>query len=344
MSQPEPSRQLPSTIVVPEFGEVNVRRLRGRTTVSFTILMEPTGEDAEGWQTGVALDASASMTRAYGRGFTGSVPEDVTADYERRGLVKVERTDGRQFRRFSTEAWEDAVRRGFLKKTPNDIEPLARDFISYLAGSLDEDGGTTVIYWACGDGGAFEVVGDFTAEQVKKLAISGPKSHSLGKGTRLLPAVKYFVERFKDAKRGMYLFLTDGALDDLEEVKAYTVKLCKAIQAERRNPVKCVLIGVGEQVNEGQMEELDDLDSGTDVDVWDHKIAKEMRGLVEIFAEVVDENRIIAPKAKILDSSGKVVFRFDDGLPAKVTFDMSPESEWFELHVGGRKVRQTIKG
>ncbi|MGL4551837.1 MAG: vWA domain-containing protein, partial [Gemmataceae bacterium] len=320
------------------------RRAGGRTEVSFTILMEPDGADAEGWQTGVALDASASMTKAYGRGFTGTVPDAAAADYERRGLLKVERTDGRQFRRFSSAAWEDAVKRGFLVPTPNDVEPLARDFISYLAGSLDEDGGTTVIYWACGDGGAFEVVGDFTADQVRKLSFAGPKGHALGKGTRLLPAVKYFVDRFKDAKRGMYVFLTDGKLDDLEEVKAYTVKLCKAIAAGRRNAVKCVLVGVGDQVEEGQMEELDDLDSGTDVDVWDHKIAKEMRGLVEIFAEVVDENRIIAPSARILDASGAVVARFDDGLPAKVSFTMPAASGWFELEVGGRKVRQPVKG
>ena len=79
---------------------------------------------------------------------------------------------------------------------------------------------------------------------------------------------------FADARNGMYIFITDGELNDLEEVKRYTVKLCKDIQAGRRNPLKCVLIGLGENINEGQMEELDDLDSGTDVDIWDHKIAR----------------------------------------------------------------------
>jgi len=36
------------------------------------------------------------------------------------------------------------------------------------------------------------------------------------------------------------------------------------------------------------MVELDDLDSGVDVDLWDHKLAAEMRVLQEIFAEVVE--------------------------------------------------------
>src|SRR5262249_3722611 len=154
--------------------------------------------------------------------------------------------------------------------------------------------GATVIYWACDDGSAYEVVGDFTAEQVRALPFTGPRQHEFGDGTRLLPAVRYFVDRFRDAKRGMYLFLTDGRLDDLGAVKSYTAGLCRDIAAGRRNFVKCVLVGVGDEIDEGQMEELDDLDTGTDVDIWDHKIAKEMRAVVEIFAEVVDENQIIA--------------------------------------------------
>ncbi|MFQ3649676.1 MAG: hypothetical protein SNJ75_05035 [Gemmataceae bacterium] len=64
--------------------------------------------------------------------------------------------------------------------------------------------------------------------------------------------------------------------------------MARDIQAKRRRPVKFVLIGVGSNVNEDQMEQLDDLDTGTDVDLWDHKIASELRQLQDIFAEVVD--------------------------------------------------------
>jgi len=78
------------------------------------------------------------------------------------------------------------------------------------------------------------------------------------------------------------------------------------------------------------------------VDVWDHKIAKEMRGLVEIFAEVVDENQIVAPTAKLYDAFGRVVKQFSDGLPAKVSFRMPATSPWFELEVAGVRIRQSV--
>src|SRR6185503_16982016 len=111
---------------------------------------------------------------------------------------------------------------------------------------------------------------------------------------QLLPAVRYFVERFKDAPWGFYVFITDGELHDLEAVKDYSRRLAKEVASKSRRPLKFVLIGVGPNINERQMEELDDLDTGTDVDLWDHKLAAEMRHLQEIFAEVVDKNARIA--------------------------------------------------
>jgi hypothetical protein len=232
-----------------------------------------------------------------------------------------------------------------LVATPNVVQPIAREMIAYLAGQLDADGGTTVIYWACGgDGSAIEVAGDFTVEQCGAMPVVGPTATQFGNGTRLLPAMKYFVDRFTDAERGMYIFMTDGRLDDLKEVKKYTTTLAKLIQSKKRNPVKCVLVGVGNEVDEEQMEELDDLDTGTDVDIWDHKIAKEMRSLVEIFAEVVSENKIVAPTATIYDDTGAVAIQFTDGLPAKVTFSMPATSRAFELEVGGQRIRQTVVG
>jgi len=222
------------------------------------------------------------------------------------------------------------------------MEPMSREFITYLADQLDEDGGTTVIYWACGDGSATEVLGDFTGEQCKTIKLSGPTKAGFDKGTMLVPAMRYFLMRLRDAARGMYVFLTDGRVYVLDAVKRTTKELAQQIQSGQRKSVKCVLIGVGDEIDEAQMEELDDLDTGTDVDIWDHKIAKDMRSLVEIFAEVVDENQIVAPTGKIYDASGNVVKSFSDGLPAKVTFTMPAGSAWFELDVEGERVRQSI--
>jgi hypothetical protein len=342
------SHQLPSDIVCKEFGEVDIRRLSDRTEVFFTILMEPQGVEAEGWQTGLALDASASMIGAYGISVTagpkGDVPIKLLLKYSIKGWANIVKQDGRDVVIYTDAAVEDALERGYMRRTENEVESLAREMTAYLASSLDADGGTTVIYWACGQSGnEFEECGDFTAEQCKTIMLGGPQKTTFGNGTHLLPAMKYFVDRFKDAKRGMYIFITDGKLDDLDEVKRYTEKLAKSIAAGEHNFVKCVLIGVGSEIDEDQMEELDDLETGTNVDIWDHKIAKEMRSLIEIFAEVVSENQIVAPSAKIYDESGNVAQQFSDGLPAKVMFTLPVESNSFELEVAGRRIMQTIQ-
>ena len=336
------SHQLPSGMVAREFGEVNVRDAGTHLQVSFTILMEPEGKEAEGWQTGVALDASGSMKDWFGRMLVGKVPPEAAAEYRTRGWLVEKVEDGRSVRAFQREAYEDAQEKGFLRFTPNIVQPLAREFIAYLAGSLDADGGTTVIYWACGDGSAFEVLGDFSEDQCRALEVVGPRGVPFGAGTRLSPAVRYFAERFRDADRGMYVFVTDGRLDDLDDVKRYTTALAREIAAGSRNPLKFVLIGVGGELDERQMEELDDLDTGTDVDIWDHKIAGEMRGLVEIFAEVVTENQIVAPTAFVYDSAGNVVRQFSDGLPARVEVPLPRDSPFFELEVAGRRIRQPL--
>src|SRR5262249_43290510 len=149
-----------------------------------------------------------------------------------------------------------------------------------------------------------------------------------GTGTQLLPAVKYFVERFATAPYGFYVFITDGEIHDLDEVKEYTRRLARDIAGRRRNPLKVVLIGVGSEVDEAQMEELDDLDTGTDLDLWDHKLASEMRVLQEIFAEVVDKNARIADHGKILDAQGRVVKNYGDvGMPAYLEFELPAGSE-----------------
>jgi hypothetical protein len=333
---------LPSQQTAKEFGKVDVRRSGQQVHVRFTVLMEPGGREAEGWQTGVALDASASMKSWYGRELQGTVPPHLIEDYERRRWVSTRSEDGRRVRVFQREAYEDAIRRGYLRITDNIVEPLAREFIAYLAGGLDADGGTTVIYWGCEDGAACEVVGDFTEEQCRNLEICGPQDHAFGTESQLAPALRYFVDRFAAAPRGMYVFITDGRFDDLADVKHLTRQLAHDIQAGKRHPIKCVLVGVGDEIDEAQMRELDNLDTGTSVDIWDHKIAREMRALVEIFAEVVSENQIVAATGSIYDAAGNRVKQFTDGVPAMVVFSMPASSPYFELEVGGRRIRQSV--
>jgi hypothetical protein len=230
----------------------------GSKRIVATILMEPV---TEGAQTGLAIDGSGSMQKAFG--FTGMVSSI------------------------------------FASAAANNVKPVAQQMCAYLAEKVDADGGTTAIYWATGRWAQIEEIGDLTAEQAKTFDFKGPKNW--GTGTQLLPAVKYFAERFADAEWGMYVFISDGTIDDLEAVKEHTRQMAKDMDVGRRLPLKLVLIGLGEQVDESQMEELDDLDTGTEFDLWDHKLASEMRNLAEIFAEVVDQNTRVADSGIIKD-------------------------------------------
>jgi hypothetical protein len=298
--------------VVDPFGEVNIYPAAGGrgtresgSRVVATILMEPYKEGA---QTGIALDGSGSMSKLYGVEDGSRVLSPLFGG----------------------------------KKLNNEITPVAQKICAYLARKLDSDGGTTCIYWAVGPGGSkIEEVGDFTADQAERHTFGPPAD--FGTGTQLLPAVKYFVERFKSAPFGFYVFITDGELHDLEEVTRYSRELARAVASGRRNPVKFVLIGIGDSVNEAQMEELDDLDTGTSVDLWDHKLAAEMRVLQEIFAEVVDKNARVADNGKILDPQGRVVKDYTgSGLPAYLEFEVPAGSEYFTLDVNGRRVNQPL--
>src|SRR5579884_1119483 len=294
--------------VVEPFGEVNVYpSSSGKVRVVATILMEP---HKEGAQTGIALDGSGSMSKLYG----------------------VEEGGGGFF----------ATLFGTKKQAHNEVTPVAQKICSYLARKIDADGGTTCIYWAVGPGGSrIEEVGDLRADEAERHIFGPPRD--FGTGTQLLPAVKYFVERFRSAPWGFYVFITDGELHDLDEVKRYSTQLARDIAAHRRNPVKFVLIGVGPDVNETQMEELDDLETGTLIDLWDHKLAAEMRVLQEIFAEVVDRNARVADHGRILDPQGRVVKDYSrSGLPAYLEFEVPVGTEYFTLDVNGVRVHQPL--
>jgi hypothetical protein len=293
--------------VVDPFGEVNVHPASGgKTRVIATILMQP---HKEGAQTGIALDGSGSMRKLYGLEGGGRVLSPLF---------------------------------GGQKKPQNEITPVAQKLCSYLARNIDADGGTTCVYWAVGPGGSeIEEVGDLTADQAERHVFGPPKD--FGTGTQLLPAVRYFVERFKSAPWGFYVFITDGELHDLDEVIAYSKRLAQDVASGRRHPVKFVLIGIGTEVNEHQMIELDDLETGTDVDLWDHKLAAEMRVLEEIFAEVVDKHTRVADHGRILDPQGRVVKDYAGvGLPAYLEFEMPAGANYFTLEVNGKRIHQPL--
>lgn len=297
---------------VEPFGEVNVhRRADGALDVVATILLEP---DIEGACTGLALDASASMKKVYG----AHAPVSPL---------------------FRSAA------------SPNWVEPVARAFAAYLA-RFASSGRVHLIYWACSpDGSQIEPIGEFDAAAVERQPIAGPRRLAWGRGTKLLPPLRHFVDDvFRDAPWAIAVFLTDGIIEDLEEVKQFSERFARQVAAGQRNFIKLVLLGVGEEVDEKQMEELDDMFEGRDlrdpkgrpIDLWDHKLAKEILKLSEIFAEVVGEDMILADRGKVFDDRGRLVKDFPGGLPALLRFRLPAGCTRFTLEFPGSRIVQDL--
>lgn len=342
--------QLDNSSIHEAFGEVNVTRTEKGFSVVATVLMNPQ-DSAEGWQTGMAIDTSYSMKPAFGGQncyFTHALTAEEIQRYSGMGLIEVFDQDGQPACHLLNGAYEKLLEDGVLQlvEEPNQVQDICRKVVPMLAGKLDADGGTTVIYWAQGaDGSGFSVLGDLEEEQAATAEYQGPQEGQWGNGTRLLPAIKYFLNTFRDAPMGFYVFVTDGRLDDFEEVKEFTIQLAHDIANKKTNPVKLVLIGVGNEIDEKQLEDLDDLPDTCDlpVDIWDHKIAKEMRSLLDIFAEMVDENQILAPSAELLDDQGNLVRSYTDGMPALLRFELPASAKGFRISLpNGVVIEQAI--
>ena len=130
----------------------------------------------------------------------------------------------------------------------------------------------------------------------------------------------------------------------LAAVKAYSLTLARGIKSGTRNPLKFVLIGVGGGIDEDQMKALDDLTEGTDLpDLWDHKVAAEMRGVSDIFAEVVTENARVAKTGKVVAPDGTTLKDYSDtGVPGVIRFDAPAGITYFTLVADGRRFHQAL--
>ncbi len=153
----------------------------------------------EGARTGVAIDGSSSMKGPFGKLLLGNASQEDIDFYTKQDMVHHSEQDGRKYLVWTEQAVKELVDRGVYRYSENIVEPQARRMTEYLS-RFDAIGGTTVIYWALGDGRQIEIVGDLTRDQCPETDFKGPKH--FGNATHLLPAIQYFVDRFADARWG----------------------------------------------------------------------------------------------------------------------------------------------
>jgi hypothetical protein len=218
--------------------------------------------------------------------------------------------------------------------SPNIVEPVAKSMLNFLS-EYSGDGSVALAYWAVGPGGKeVEEVGKISPGQLDSLKIRPQKK--MGGSTYLKPIIDFFCDKLKNAPWAMAIIVTDGLIDDMQEVENWTEQFAVQVASGKKKLIKMVLIGLGEQVDAGQLEKLDDFEASVDVDIWSAKLAAEMNELYEIFDEVMSEELTVAPTGKIIDNNGTILRAYNDGLPAKMEFKLDSNSTGFKVEIPGQ--------
>jgi hypothetical protein len=279
--------------------------------VRAVLLHDPT---VEGLDVGIYMDASGSMQEEY--------------KYERPQRTFLE--------------W---IRGAPLKDPANQVEPQVQWMLEYLA-TKDRNGLLRVAYWACGASGRdVEVVGELKGVDVKQYKFPGAKR--LGSHTFLAPALKDYVNYLKQqvpngAKRGCAVIVTDGQLHDAEEVEKFSAQVAKDIAAGKLPRLNFVLVGVGDGIDEEQLEKIAHMEFPGVGHLWCHRIAKEITQVAELVAVLVDENMTVAAGGTIYDDKGKVLKTYEGRLPAVLEFEVPEGAESFTLEVNGQRYTQPL--
>lgn len=228
---------------------------------------------------------------------------------------------------------------------PNEVEPQARWMLEYLS-TKDRDGKLRVAYWACGEHGrGVEVLGELEGNNVKDYKFSGPKN--FGRSTLLVPAIEDWLRYYRDrvkagARQGCAVFITDGELHDAEQVKQISRKIAAEVVAGKLPRLNFILVGVGGQVKEEQLEDICHEEYPGLGHLWCHRIAAEIKQVAELVAVLVDETMTVGNGGTIYDDKGKVLKVYEGRLPAVLEFEIPEGCTAFTLEVAGNRYTQPL--
>ena len=292
---------------VEPFSDLHVER----GTVRATLLHDPT---VEGLEMAIYMDGSGSMSEEY------------AAQQKPRTL------------------WQWLFGEPVVT-VPNQVEPQVQWMLQYLA-TKDRNGILRVAYWACGNSGkGIQVVGDLLGSEAHNYKFPGPAE--LGGATYLVPAIKDYIQYLKaqiprGARRGCAVFVTDGVLHDANDVKAYSRQIAYEIATGRLPRTNFILVGVGNEVDEEQMEEICHEEYPGVGHLWCHRIAEEIQQVAELVAVLVDETMTVAAGGTIYDDRGNVLKIYEARLPAVLEFPISEGARSFTLEVNGQRFTQPL--
>jgi|GEM_PF-831446 len=239
---------------------------------------------------------------------------------------------------------EDDHHDGPMERT-NEVEQPVREMLQYLA-TKDRNGKLRVAYWACGKSGRqLEQIGELTAADAATATFPGPKDS--GTGTSLAPAIEDFIAYAREcAKAGCTracgVFVTDGQIQDEGAVHLLSRKVAEQVARGELPKIHLVLVGVGEQVSETQMEAISHVEHPGAEHLWCHRVAEEMSRMAELVSGLVDETMTVASGGTVYDARGAVVREYKGRLPAVLEFKLPRGHDRFSVEIDGKRYEQVL--
>ena len=232
---------------------------------------------------------------------------------------------------------------------PNYVEIVAHKLASILS-SVTRSGKVAAIYWAVSpEGNKIEEIGEFNEAEWQNVLIAGPKTEKWGKGTKILPAIQYCVaQAAQNSDWSMGVIITDGIIEDEKDALDYCMQIGKELADGKRKPLKMVLIGIGQEVDEGQLERFDNMFEGIGVnwDLWSHGLVASMQNesdiLAVLYGELMNEDTVVAPTGRVEDGAGNQIKSFADGLPGKFRFVLPKGEKEFVIKTASHEIRQDL--
>lgn len=227
----------------------------------------------------------------------------------------------------------------------NQVTPPARWMLQYLA-TKDRDGMLRVGYWATGRTGKdLEILGELSGNGLDKVTFNGPRVP--GTSTMLAPALKDYVKYVrslaaKGCKRGCAVIITDGAIHDVDDVESFCEGVAKEITQGRLPRINFVLVGVGDAIDEAQLEKIAHHEYPGIGHLWCHRVAAEIKDVAEVVAVLVDETMTVAGGGTITDNTGAVLKVYEGRLPAVLEFEVPEGAHSFTLEVNGQRYTQPL--
>jgi len=344
-----PSKEIPPKHLTNELGEVSTRLVGDTLQVAAALAMGANViGDGETCRVGLALDASESMKDDYGRG--KKLSREESEAFVKAGKIKVIERDGVERKVLTREARKEAERDGLGQPTQNRVQEPAMRLIEFLIRTFASGGASggecEVIYWACGaKGNHIEPLGSLKTEQLDSLSLDGPTESEFGRQTHLAPAFDHLVHGTPPESSAVLYFVTDGRIDDEDQVVNRTIQLAREVQAGERASIKCVLIGIGRKVDAAQFERIDDMQMPEDLadyDIWNSKLFEDMRDLADSASEIFDPETLVGTTGRIFDDRGQVVEEWTDGVKALLKFAMPASSRSFKIEIDGVTIEQEI--